>query len=296
MDDTEFTDYLRQKRELIDSNLDRLLPPENEAPPIIHRAMRYSILAAAKRIRPILCLAACRAVGGDEADAVAPACALELIHTYSLIHDDLPSMDDDDFRRGIPTSHKVFGEGTAILAGDAILSLAFETIARDEKITDWQCRRLVEELGRAAGSRGLVGGQQADLESQGKKVSAQKVEYIHSRKTGALITAAVRCGAIAGKAAAEQLDALTDYGEKIGLAFQIKDDLLDIQGLEEKLGKATRQDEKLNKATYPAILGLEKSRLILRELLEEALEKLSIFGTEADPLRSIARFIGEREA
>lgn len=295
MDDKEFQDYLQQKRELIDSALDRLIPGEEITPSLLHRAMRYSILAPAKRIRPILCLAACWAVGGDEAVAVSTACALELIHTYSLIHDDLPSMDDDDLRRGLPTSHNVFGEGAAILAGDAILSLAFEIVARDEKLTDRQCRLVVEELARAGGSRGLVGGQQADLESQGKKATAERVEYIHSHKTGAIITAAVRCGAIAGKAGANQLAALTDYGLKIGLAFQIKDDILDIQGLQEKLGKSTRQDEKLSKATYPAILGLEKSRRELDGLISQALNNLRSFGDEADTLRCIARFIMTRE-
>jgi geranylgeranyl diphosphate synthase type II len=287
--------YLKSRAAMIDAALDEILPAEEETPYLLHRAMRYSALAPGKRIRPVLCLAGAEAVGGAPSAAVKTACALELIHAYSLIHDDLPSMDNDDFRRGRPTSHKVFGEGVAILAGDAILSLAFEASATDKLLTDPQCRLIVAELARASGSRGLAGGQEADLCSQGKKVTRETVEFIHARKTGALITAAVVCGAIAGHASPAQLAALTDYGAKIGLAFQIKDDLLDIQGDPKKLGKSIGQDGAAGKATYPAVVGMEAARDEVSRLVAESLAALSAFSSSADPLRWIARFIEERD-
>ncbi len=290
----ELKKYLEEKRTLIEAELERLLPPEEGPAPLLPRAMRYSVLAPGKRIRPILCLAACRAAGGEEKNALRSACALEFIHTYSLIHDDLPSMDNDDLRRGRPTSHKIFGEGIAILAGDALFTLALEMVEEDSLLFDRQCRRIAAELARAAGWNGLVGGQVLDLTSEGKKISARELEGIHRRKTGALLTAAVRCGGLAGVAEIQKLEALTAYGEKIGLAFQVKDDLLDLPGEAADLGKTPGKDEKHHKATYPAVLGVERSRDFLKQLLEEAQKALKIFGTEADPLRAIASFIGER--
>ena len=290
----ELKKHLEEKKKLIEAELERLLPSEDGPSPLLPRAMRYSVLAPGKRIRPILCLASCRAAGGDEKTALRSACALEFIHTYSLIHDDLPSMDNDDLRRGRPTSHKVFGEGVAILAGDALFTLALEVVAEDPLLPDRQFRRIAAELGRAAGWSGLVGGQVLDLSSEGKKISIRELEGIHRRKTGALLTAAVRCGGIAGEADARQLAALTAYGEKIGLAFQVRDDLLDLKGEAVGLGKTPGKDEKLHKATYPALLGVERSRELLNLLLEESRDSLEIFGAVADPLRAIARFIGER--
>ncbi len=291
----DFQAYLAEKKELIDGALAESLDREKDCPEILRQAMRYSLLGGGKRIRPILCLAACRAVGGREEQALASAGALEMIHTYSLIHDDLPAMDDDEFRRGRPTLHRAFNEGTAILAGDALLTRAFEVIARDRRLSDRQVRRIVTELAAGAGERGMVGGQQADLDAEGRRVDGKALEYIHSRKTGAFLTASVLCGAIAGGASPKQLKILGAYGKAIGLAFQIKDDLLDREGEIGKLGKATGQDEKTGKATYPAVWGIEVSREKLRDAIDEALASLEAFGREADPLREIARFIGERE-
>ena len=291
----ELKKYLEEKKKLIEAELGKLLPPEEGPCGLLARAMRYSVLAPGKRIRPILCLAACRAAGGDERNALRTACALEFIHTYSLIHDDLPSMDNDDLRRGRPTSHKVFGEGIAILAGDALFTLALEVVEEDDLLSDQQCRRISGELARAAGWDGLVGGQVLDLISENKIISARELEGIHRRKTGALLTAAVRCGGLAGDADTRKLEALTAYGKKIGLAFQIKDDLLDLKGEKADLGKTPGKDEKLHKATYPALLGVEKSRGLLARLLQEAQTALTAFGNEADPLRAIARFIGTRK-
>ncbi len=292
---TELEQYLKSRAELIDGALDDILPAEEDAPQRLHRAMRYSALAPGKRIRPILCLAGAEAVGGSAANALMTACALELIHAYSLIHDDLPSMDDDDFRRGRPTSHKAFGEATAILAGDALLTLAFETLAADSLLADRPCRLILAALSRAAGSRGMVGGQEADICSQGKPATRETVEYIHARKTGALLTAAVVCGGIAGNANPAQLAALTDYGAKTGLAFQIQDDLLDLEGDPEKLGKRTGQDAAAAKATFPAVAGVAAAREEVSVLIAGALSALGAFPAAADPLRWIARFIEERQ-
>lgn len=294
MDTDEFKKYLEDKKALIDAELDKLLPPEEGPSKLLARAMRYSVLAPGKRIRPILCLSACRAVGGEEKNSLRTACALEFIHTYSLIHDDLPSMDNDDLRRGLPTSHKVFGEGIAILAGDALFTLALEVVEKDKLLSDRQCREIAAELAGAAGWDGLVGGQVLDLISENKTISARELEGIHTRKTGALLTASVRCGGIAGGADARELEALTVYGAGIGLAFQIKDDLLDLKGEQADLGKTPGKDEQVHKATYPALLGVEKSRRLLERLLQKAQTALTAFGSEADPLRAIARFIVTR--
>lgn len=290
-----FKKYLSGQKALIDAALEELLPGDDDCPETLHRAMRYSTLAGGKRLRPILCLAACRAIGGDEDVALATACALEMIHTYSLIHDDLPCMDDDDLRRGRPTLHRAFSEGAAVLAGDGLLTLAFEIVGADERLTDQQVRRIIIQLATGAGCRGMVGGQQADLDAEGKAVSPEELEYIHSHKTGALLTASVLSGAIAGVAEEEQLKQLKEYGMAIGLAFQIKDDLLDVEGESSKLGKSTGQDKKAGKATYPAVWGIEASREKLSQAITRALTSLEGFGEEAEPLRQIARFIANRE-
>ncbi len=290
-----FKKYLSEQKALIDAALEELLPGDDDCPETLHRAMRYSTLAGGKRLRPILCLAACRAVGGDEDDALATACALEMIHTYSLIHDDLPSMDDDDLRRGRPTLHRAFSEGAAVLAGDGLLTLAFEIVGADGRLTDQQVRRIIIQLATGSGCRGMVGGQQADLDAEGKAISPEELEYIHSHKTGALLTAAVLCGAIAGAADEKQLKQLREYGMAIGLAFQIKDDLLDVEGETAKLGKSIGQDEKAGKATYPTVWGIEASREKLSQAITRAMTSLEGFGEEAEPLRKIARFIARRE-
>ncbi len=260
--------------------------------------MRYSLFAGGKRLRPILALAAAETVGGRIADALPLACSLELIHTYSLIHDDLPSMDDDDLRRGKPTSHKVFGEALAILAGDALLTEAFHLLTRPDLMRDVSPRRrlrAINQVARAAGSYGMVGGQVMDIASQGQKIESHLLEYIHSHKTGALIAASVCTGAIIGGASPSQYKALNRYGEKLGLAFQVIDDLLDVQGEEKKLGKAVGKDQAKGKATYPALFGIAESRRMAEVLVEEALGRLQLFTGRANPLREIARFILKRK-
>jgi geranylgeranyl diphosphate synthase type II len=281
-------DYLREKGAVIDSRLEHLLPSIDESPPSVHRAMRYSVFAGGKRLRPILALTSCSLVGGAQEDVLDVACALEMIHTYSLIHDDLPCMDDDDFRRGKPSLHKAFNVGIAVLTGDALHALAFEILAAQAP------PGLIEEIARAIGSKGMIGGQVMDLESEGKEPTPQQVEYIHQRKTGFLITTAVRAGAICGKAEEKQLTALTHYGQRIGLAFQIIDDILDVEGKYEDLGKQVGTDEVREKVTYPKVFGLEDSRETAEKLIQEAKGSLVLFGPEAHTLSQIADFIVRR--
>jgi len=291
-------EYLKRRQRLVDEALERWVPGDHEFPPQVHQAMRYSLFAGGKRLRPILALAAAETVGGRIADALPLACSLELIHTYSLIHDDLPSMDDDDLRRGKPTSHKVFGEALAILAGDALLTEAFHLLTRPDLMRDVSPRRrlrAINQVARAAGSYGMVGGQVMDIASQGQKIEAHLLEYIHSHKTGALIAASVCTGAIIGGASLSQYKALNRYGEKLGLAFQVIDDLLDVQGEEKKLGKAVGKDQAKGKATYPALFGIAESRRMAEVLVEEALGRLQLFNGRANPLREIARFILKRK-
>ncbi len=294
MNNQQFQDYLAGKREVVELALADLLGREEELPPRLKEAMAYSLLGGGKRLRPILCLGACRAAGSVEAPALTAACALEMIHCYSLIHDDLPAMDDDDLRRGRPSLHRAFDEGTAILAGDALLTLAFATIAGDRTLPARRAREIIRELAEAAGGRGMVGGQQADLDAEGKKIGGDELARIHARKTGALITAAVVCGAIAGGGGPDLIGTLRGYGRQIGLAFQIKDDLLDVEGEEALLGKAVGQDSRAGKATYPAVRGLDQSRKELKLSLERAVRALETLGEEAEPLRLIARFIARR--
>jgi geranylgeranyl diphosphate synthase type II len=256
------------------------------------------VFAGGKRVRPVLMLAACETVGGDLNQALPAACAMEMIHTYSLIHDDLPAMDDDDFRRGNPTNHKVYGEATAILAGDALLTEAFILLAGDQEHGDAAARlRVIHEIATASGSRGMVGGQVVDMESEGKgEIDLATLSYIHTHKTGALIRASVRAGAILGGATEQSLAALTHYGEAIGLAFQIADDILDVEGTTEELGKDAGSDQARGKATYPALVGLEASKARAQELVQMALDALSIFDQRAEPLRAIASYIVKRKS
>lgn len=292
--------YLKERCALVDEALEKFLPPEGDLPTSIHRAMRYSIFAGGKRVRPVLMLAACEAVGGVLEDALPAACAMEMIHTYSLIHDDLPAMDDDDFRRGRPTNHKVFGEAIAILAGDALLTEAFITMGSPDYAARVGAERLVpvmREIAFCAGSRGMVGGQVVDMESEGKAdIDLATVQYIHTHKTGALIKASVKSGAILGGADGEALAAMTKFGETVGLAFQIADDILDIEGTTEQIGKDAGSDQARGKATYPAVIGLAESKRRARELVEIALDALASFGERAEPLREIARYIVARES
>jgi geranylgeranyl diphosphate synthase type II len=292
--------YLKERCLLVDEALDRFLPPADELPVSLHKAMRYSVFAGGKRVRPILLLAACEAVGGNIKRAMPAACAMEMIHTYSLIHDDLPAMDDDDFRRGNPTNHKVFGEAIAILAGDALLTEAFILLSDPEYAGNKAAEVLlpvIHEIARCAGSRGMVGGQVVDMESEGKHdIDLATVQYIHTHKTGALIKASVKAGALLGSADDAGLAAMTRYGEAIGLAFQIADDILDIEGTTEEIGKDAGSDEERGKATYPAVVGIAEAKRRAGELVTMALDALANFGEIADPLREIAKYIVYRKS
>jgi geranylgeranyl diphosphate synthase type II len=289
--------YLSEKCRIIDSALGEYLPPEDRFPEVIFRAMRYSVLDGGKRLRPTLVLASCEAVGGDPAAAVPAACAIELIHTYSLIHDDLPAMDDDDFRRGKPTCHKVFGEAMAILAGDALQSLAFEIITgRTKGVAPEIVLEVARRVTSAAGIGGMVTGQVVDMLSEGKEISAETLRFMHAHKTGALIEASCVAGGLLGGGTPEQIKSLSLYGEKIGLAFQIADDILDIEGDRAKTGKSVGSDLRKRKSTYPSLFGLDESRELARRAVDEAVAALSTFDGCADPLRALARFVVEREA
>jgi geranylgeranyl diphosphate synthase, type II len=289
--------YLKKYRFRVDKALDTYLPAEDTLPVNLHNAMRYSIFAGGKRIRPILMIAACEAVGGKAERTLPAACAMEMIHTYSLIHDDLPAMDDDEFRRGRLTSHKVFGEAVAILAGDALLTEAFILLSNPEVnrgIPPETSRQVIHTIARCAGSLGMVGGQVVDMESEGKDIAFTTLEYIHTHKTGALILASIQAGALLGGAGKKAMDALTRYGEAAGLAFQIADDILDVIGKEELLGKGVGSDQARGKGTYPALLGLEEARRRAWELRDLALDALALLGEQAKPLRQIAHYIVDR--
>ncbi len=263
--------YLGQRKQVVDGALEGFMPREGAHPARLVSAMRYSLFAGGKRIRPILTLAAAEAAGGRMEDGFVPGCAVELVHTYSLIHDDLPSMDDDDFRRGNPTCHKAFDEGTAILAGDALLTMAFDLLSTGEMNVSEHVRlRMVQELSRAAGWRGMVGGQQVDMDSEGTQPELPVVEYIHTHKTGAMIRCSVILGGLAAGAGGEVLQALIAYGEKVGLAFQVVDDILDVTVSTEQMGKDQGSDAARGKITYPAIFGLEGARERAFELIEDA--------------------------
>ncbi len=291
--------YLQEKKLLIDKALEELLPSEDEFPAQLHKAMRYCLMASGKRIRPILALAAAEAVGGDPDTIIHEASALELIHTFTLIHDDLPAMDDDDYRRGILTTHKVFGEAMAILAGDALLTEAFNILSMGFKKGKHKATHIVEIIkivADASGSKGIVGGQVADLEAEGKIIDEKALEYIHNHKTGSLITASVILGGTLAGGSNKEIKHLKQYGASIGLAFQIKDDILDITGSAEEIGKKPGSDQNKNKATYPSILGLEAAEKRQRDLCQLSLEALKSFDSRADRLREIALYIIERNS
>ena len=335
-DNSILSSYLLNNKEKIDGYLMRLAGIHGEIPRTLYNSMQYSLSAGGNRIRPILSIASCEAVGGRLEDVIPAAIAIEMIHTYSLIHDDLPSMDNDDLRRGKPTNHKVFGEATAILAGDGLLTMAFSILSDTKNVEDPVCHpelvsgsqtkrsrnkfgmtvggeereavfsddnnhldkrlRIISEIALAAGPEGMVGGQQLDIENEGKKIDAAALEELHRRKTGALILAAVRAGGISGGASEMQLQALSVYGNKSGLAFQIADDILDVEGDVEDVGKSIGKDAKQRKNTYPAILGLAQSKILALQLVDEAITALDSFDDKADPLRMIAGYIIDRKS
>lgn len=279
--------YYRQKISLIDEVLDRLIQRQQALPPLIYDAMRYSLFAGGKRLRPILLMAAADAAGANGSDYLPVACGLEMIHTYSLIHDDLPAMDNDDYRRGKPTNHKVFGEGMAILAGDALLTQAFETILSQSGVDPTVLITVTREIAVAAGPAGMVGGQAADLLAEGKKLDGQTLRYMHQAKTGALFRAALRSGGMLAGASDRQLDALTAYAEQFGLAFQITDDILDVTGTQAQTGKPAGSDARNEKATYVSLYSLDTARELAANAVNAARGALAAFGSEADVLRQI---------
>ena len=293
----ELRDYLNNRSALVDQALDSCLPGEGVLPFSLHRSMRYSLFAGGKRLRPILMIAASEAVGGTAQQVMHAACAMEMIHTYSLVHDDLPAMDDDDFRRGRPTNHIAYGEATAILAGDALLTEAFRLLAdADANLTipPATALRVIELVARYSGSQGMVGGQIVDMESEGKEIDFPTLEYIHTHKTGGLILASVQVGGLLGGGDEEQLAALTRFGGAAGLAFQIADDILDVVGDRAELGKNVGSDQARGKATYPALLGLAEARQRAHELCDIAVESLIPLGAAAETLQVLARYIVDR--
>jgi geranylgeranyl diphosphate synthase, type II len=288
--------FFEDDRLAVDAALERLLPPETMEPLSIHTAMRYSVFAGGKRIRPILCLETARIFDADVTSAMHPACAIEFIHTYSLIHDDLPALDNDDLRRGKPTCHKKFGEAIAILAGDGLLTLAFQTIGQIPT-TGERTIAILQEVSNAAGTaKGMVGGQVADLESEGKRIDPQMLEYIHRSKTAALIRASVAAGALCAGAGREDVARLRRFGETIGWAFQVTDDILDVEESSTALGKTAGKDIAQQKATYPAVYGTARSHEIAANLAHEAIAELSIYGERASRLRALAEFLVLRRA
>jgi geranylgeranyl diphosphate synthase, type II len=289
-------DFFEADRAAIEAALEKLLPSDDAPPPSIHRAMRYSVSAGGKRVRPVLCLEAARMFTPNLDGAIQAGCALEFIHTYSLIHDDLPALDNDDLRRGKPTNHKVFGEAIAILAGDALLTLAFQTLANAPIDSDRRVR-VIAEIAAAAGTvNGMVGGQVADVEAGGKPVDAATLEYIHRSKTAALIRGSIVAGALAGGAADKDVERLRRFGDFIGWAFQVVDDLLDVEESSAALGKTAGKDQAQQKATYPALYGLEKSRAIAADLEAKALAELAGYGERAARLRQVGEFLVARRS
>jgi len=290
----DLNNWLTSSTRKVDQALRSLLPKPTAKPATLHRAMHYSIFAGGKRMRPALVLAAAEACGGNVSDALPLACAVECIHTYSLIHDDLPAMDNDDFRRGKPTNHKVFGEGIAILARDALLTHAFEIVGGAKTGSRYDHRDLLLELARASGSKQLIAGQVADLEAEGKDVGIAELRYIHERKTSALLACSVRFGGMSANCSPVQLEALTQFGHNVGLAFQVIDDILDITQSTETLGKTAGKDAQVQKATYPRLVGIEKSRKIARELTTKAHAALGVFHGRAVALEGLARYLLDR--
>jgi geranylgeranyl diphosphate synthase type II len=294
----DFSEYLKSNQQGVNAALERLWKDAATYPTPLLRAMRYSLLAGGKRLRPILCIAGCEAVGGNPDDVMSVACALELIHSYSLVHDDLPAMDDDDLRRGMPACHKAFDEATAILAGDALLTAAFEVLAAEgmrcpKKGTKWL--EVIHLIAVAAGCSGMVQGQMIDISSEGKGISPEELETLHQLKTGALIEVSVKTGAILGEGSSSEVSALGAYGRYIGLAFQVADDILDIEGRPEKIGKPVGSDQARHKATSPSLMGLQQAKKRAGELVDCALEQLTSFGKRGEPLAALAKYILERK-
>ena len=287
--------YSRQRAKQVDTALGHYLPTARTKPATLHQAMRYSLFAGGKRIRPLLTFAAAEACNGKLGDAMPLACAVECIHTYSLVHDDLPSMDNDDFRRGRPTSHKVYGEGVAILAGDALLTQAFEIAAKARGWPRYRHAALIAELTETAGSLQLIAGQVADLEGESKQLTLPQLRYIHERKTSALLTCSVRLGGMSANCTPTQLKALTDFGYHVGLAFQVIDDILDVTQTTQQLGKTAGKDQAASKATYPAIVGLEKSKKIAKQLTTKAFAALKPFKGKAIALEALAGYLLNRK-
>ena len=284
-------EYIKRNSERVDHALNRFLPPASTRPSVIHRAMRYSLFAGGKRLRPILAVASAEACGGRASQALAVASAVECIHTYSLIHDDLPCMDNDDFRRGKPTSHKVFGEGMAVLAGDALLTIAFEIAAASQPTSRHPQAAFVRELAHASGSLFLVAGQAADLEGEGKKISPAQLQFIHERKTSALLTCAMRLGAMSANATPARLRAVTQAGHNLGMAFQVIDDILDATKTTEELGKTAGKDQKVRKATYPSILGMKRAREEADRFTLAAHRAIRSLGSRAFRLKQLADYL-----
>lgn len=287
----DIEEYLQERKRLIDPGLEAILSSEDMPVRKLGEGVRHAVFPGGKRIRPILTMASCEAVGGECPQIVPIACSLELVHCYSLVHDDLPAMDNSDLRRGLPTVHKVVGEGIAVLVGDELLTLAFQTLSNIEGIDESKRTRLIRELARACGTAGLVGGQALDLESEGKSVEKETVHEIVRRKTAALIEASVAMGGIAGNATDDELARLRKYGTLIGTAFQIMDDVLDAEGEEERLGKPVRADEQKKKATYPSLIGIKRSREMAEQLTDDAIASL---GEKAQALRGVARLLAKR--
>ena len=294
----EITEYLDDMRKIVDRALDEYLQPKADIPKTLNEAMRYSVFAGGKRLRPILCIASGEVVGVEEEAILPVACAIEFIHTYSLIHDDLPAIDNDDYRRGKLSNHKVFGEDIAIVAGDGLLTYAFEVISSsysDRKVKPEVALRLVQEISIAAGIAGMVAGQVVDIESMGEEPDKNILKYIHAHKTGAMITASVRAGAIVADATAQELAALTNYAKNLGLAFQIVDDLLDVIGDRERLGKTAGKDAEQQKMTYVSLYGVEKASQMARETMNQAQKALQIFGIKAEVLNRLADYVIDRQ-
>ena len=293
----EFKQILNEKINYIEELLKDYMPKEKGYQETITKAMNYSLQAGGKRLRPILTLESCKMVGGKEEDAIPFAMAIEMIHTYSLIHDDLPALDNDDLRRGKPTNHKVFGDAMAILAGDALLNYAYEIMLSSSinKENPAKYLRAINEIATHAGIYGMIGGQVVDVESEDKKIEKEKLDFIHLNKTAAMIIGCMRAGAIIGEASEDELERITKYAKNIGLSFQIVDDILDITGDEEKLGKPIGSDLENHKSTYPSLLGLEKSRQIARQLIEEGKSSIEVFSSEVDFLNQLADYIMSRD-
>lgn len=293
----QLASYLAEKKILIDAAIDVMVPREQKQPGILHEAIRYSLFAGGKRIRPILAIIGSEIVGGSIQTVMPLAVAIECIHTYSLIHDDLPAMDDDDLRRGKPTAHKVFGEAVAILAGDALLNLAFEIMLTGPSMRTLPTERLLKATGclaRASGSSGLIAGQVVDMLSEGKKVDSEQIEFIMKNKTASLISASIKSGAILGGGTKEEVELLGLFGEKLGIAFQIRDDVLDYEGRSSDLGKNVGKDEKRGKATYPSILGIDGAKQLMNSEIGSAIDLIEGFGDKALYLKLLALYIGER--